>query len=156
MIRELMMTMIMMTTKEISSGETYVLRHLILWPHIKNTEDCTIDIDEREDAIHLGTFVGDRLISVCSLFAQKNSKIDSGKQYRLRAMATHPDFRGRNAGKMLVEFAVELLKSRDYDFLWCDAREVALGFYGKLGFEVVGDWYEVMDVGRHKTMVFSL
>ena len=42
------------------------------------------------------------------------------------------------------------------DILWCDARKVALGFYRKMNFEEIDEWYEVRNIGLHKTMYFKL
>ncbi len=142
--------------KPIPPSATYPLRHSVLWPHIALETDCTIDIDQREDAVHLGAFLGKKLVSICSLFEMKSEKLEHQKQYRLRAMATHPDFRNQDVGRKLVEFAIDLLREKHYDILWCDAREVALGFYSKIGFRIQGDWYEVPHVGKHKTMYFDL
>lgn len=141
-----------MTVRQITAEGTRALRHEVLWPHIENLEDCIIDIDERKDAIHLGAFHKGRLVSVCSLFEMNTPKLEFENQYRLRAMATHPDCRGLNAGKSIIEYALKLLADKSYDVLWCDAREVALGFYGKLGFDFIDEWYEVPNVGAHKLM----
>lgn len=115
-----------------------------------------IDIDHREDAIHLGTFDGERIVSVLSLFEMFSPKLDFKKQYRLRVMGTDPEYGGKGAGKLIVELAKEIISQKGYDIIWCDAREVALGFYDRLGFEIIGDWYDVPDIGPHKTMYFKL
>jgi GNAT superfamily N-acetyltransferase len=145
-----------MEVRIISAQETRPLRHLVLWPHIEKTEDCVIDIDNREDAIHIGAFENDQLISVCSLFELSSQRINQAKQYRLRAMATHPNFRGMNAGKRVVQFALELTRNMGFDVLWCDARQVALGFYEKMGFTLIDEWYEVPKIGLHKTAFYQL
>ena len=145
-----------MEVRIISAQETRPLRHLVLWPHIEKTEDCVIDIDNREDAIHIGAFENDQLISVCSLFELSSQRINQAKQYRLRAMATHPNFRGMNAGKRVVQFALELTRNKGFDVLWCDARQVALGFYEKMGFTLIDEWYEVPKIGLHKTAFYQL
>ena len=82
----------------------------------------------------------------------KNEKFEATNQYRLRAMATSSKVRGENFGKLLIEFAIEELKNRKVDLLWCDARKVALGFYEKMGFNVIGDFYEIPIIGPHKLM----
>ncbi len=141
-----------MLAQQIDANETKPLRHLVLWPHIAKEEDCIIDIDRREDAIHLGTFSNDRLVSIGSLFKMNSPKLDFENQYRLRAMATHPDFRGKNAGKVLIEKACEILKQKGVEVLWCDAREAAIGFYTALGFQLLDETYEVPCIGPHKFM----
>jgi len=47
---------------------------------------------------------------------------------------------------------LEELKDRKVDLLWCDARKVALGFYEKMGFKILGDFYEIPIIGPHKLM----
>lgn len=141
-----------MEVRVIPAIQTRRLRHLVLWPHIRGEEDCVIDIDEREDAIHLGTFDGETLASIGSLFSMDSPKINFENQYRLRAMATHPDYRGTGCGKLLVEKAIAILREKEVDVLWCDARIGAVGFYQSLGFNVIDEVYEVPKIGPHKFM----
>ncbi len=145
-----------MEVKIISPELTHSLRHRVLWPHIDREDRCVIDIDEREDAIHLGTFAQNQLVSIGSLFELKSPRLNFEKQYRLRAMATDPDFRGTGSGKLLIEFAIELLRSKQVGVLWCDARLKATGFYKRLGFALVEDVYEVPLIGPHQFMYFEL
>lgn len=145
-----------MEARRISAEDTRDLRHRVLWPHLKSMEECTIDIDHRADAIHIGAFDGDRIISVLSLFETSTPKLKFEKQYRLRVMGTDPEYAGKGAGKLIVEKAVEVIQEKGYDLIWCDARKVAVGFYDRLGFEIVGDWYEVPEIGLHKTMYFKI
>jgi predicted GNAT family N-acyltransferase len=137
---------------QISPEQTKALRHLVLWPHIEKVEDCVIDIDAREDAIHLATFDGERIISIGSLFQMDSAKIDFKRQYRLRAMATHPDYRGMNAGRILVEHALDHLKNKGVEVLWCDAREIAVGFYQSIGFGKLPEKYDIPKIGPHYFM----
>jgi len=146
----------MMKVSRISAEQCKPLRHSVLWRHIELEIDCDIDIDQREDAIHLGAYFNDQIISVCSLFEMTTENLMYASQLRLRAMATNPDFRGQNAGRAVVKKAIELASEKNYDVLWCDAREVALGFYEKCGFQVKGDFYQVRNIGPHKLMYFPL
>ena len=40
--------------------------------------------------------------------------------------------------------------------LWCDAREVAFGFYERMGFVFLNDTYDIPDIGPHRTMALDL
>jgi GNAT superfamily N-acetyltransferase len=146
----------MMEVKRIDPSETRPLRHLVLWPHIERMEDCVIDIDHREDAIHLGTFDNGRIVSVGSLFRMTSPKIDFPVQYRLRAMATDPEYRGKNGGAFLIREAERILREMNIDVLWCDARIGAVGFYQKLGFSLIDEIYDVPRIGPHKFMYLVL
>lgn len=147
----------MYTIQRIDQLDTRPLRHLVLWPHREKMEDCTIDIDHRVDAIHLGAFDEQRrLVGICSLFEMQTPKLAAPRQYRLRAMATHPDARGTGAGALIVHAAIETVHAMGYDVLWCDARKVALGFYAKLGFDRIDEWYDVPNIGPHQLMFYRL
>lgn len=146
----------MIEVRRISAEQTRELRFLVLWPHKSGIEDCIIDIDKREDAMHFGAFLDNKLIGVASVFEMSSDKIDYNKQFRLRAMASHPEYRGINAGKAIVEFAIEVCRSKGADVLWCDARKVALGFYEKLGFNRIDSWYDISPIGLHQFMYYPM
>ncbi len=54
----------------------------------------------------------------------------------LEMLFVHPDQRGKRMGKTLLEFAIELQNVLKVDVN--EQNEQALGFYKKLGFEVIG------------------
>ena len=141
-----------MYTQLITPEQTRPLRHLVLWPHIEKEEDCVIDIDHRDDAFHLGVFVDGELRCIGSFFAMFSPKISFKKQYRLRAMATHPEFHGKGLARELILHALEILKEKEKDVLWCDARINAVGFYERLGFSQIDEVYDVTKIGPHKFM----
>ena len=130
----------MTEVKEITATDTRSLRHRVLWPHIKKEEDCNIDIDSRKDAIHLGVVHEGKIVTIGSFFQMETPKLpNNAKAYRLRAMASDPNYRKMGFGEKLISNAVEVLKNRDTDVLWCDARKVAIGFYERLGFEKIDE-----------------
>lgn len=136
----------------IPSKQTYPLRFEVLWQHKKSLEECMLDIDDLESTFHVGAFKNGEIVSVGTFLVQRNEKFEEKYQYRLRAMATSPKVRGENFGKKIIAFAMNELQNRKVELLWCDAREVALGFYEKMGFTVVGDFYNVPQIGPHKLM----
>ena len=48
--------------------------------------------------------------------------------------------------------AFKLLQKKDVDIIWCNARLGAFNFYKKLGFEVIGDIFNIKDIGPHYYM----
>ena len=67
-------------------------------------------------------------------------------------MATATDFTRRGIGTMLMKKAIKLLQKKNVDIIWCNARTGALNFYKKLGFEVIGDIFNIKDIGPHYYM----
>lgn len=71
--------------------------------------------------------------------------------YQLRQMAVAPNMQGQNIGKELVVFLEEYIKKGGAKKITLHARQVAQGFYERLGYHVVGD--EFLEVGiPHYTM----
>ena len=141
-----------LTASFITPPETQSLRHRVLWPHLPSPEVCVIDIDNREDAFHVGVFHDGILISIGSFFCMQSPRLPHETQYRLRAMATDPDYRRMHAGEHVITFATEALRKRYVGVLWCDARLVAVPFYESIGFSKFDDVYEVPLIGPHHFM----
>jgi GNAT superfamily N-acetyltransferase len=71
-------------------------------------------------------------------------------------MGTLPEVRGLGAGAALIASASDEVLRRGKTVLWCDAREVAFGFYERLGFDFMNEVYELPDVEPHRTMALVL
>lgn len=139
----------MITIQKIAAATTYEIRLEVLRKNIDLPYQ--FDGDEAESTFHLGAYDGEKLIGIAT-FMERNGIANGKKQYQLRGMATLPEARGKGAGKLLIATAVEELQQRNIELLWCNAREVALPFYTKLQFEVVGDDFIVPKVGKHYKM----
>ncbi|MDA0729391.1 MAG: GNAT family N-acetyltransferase [Bacteroidetes bacterium] len=159
----------------IPAEATRLLRHRVLWPHKASPEVCVIDIDHAPHAIHLGAFVpaevakpwgievpglDGKLVGACSLFDQHCQRVEvpwkEGMDMRLRVMGTLPEVRGWGAGGALIHRAAEETLALGRQVLWCDARQVAFGFYERLGFDYLNEIYDIPDIGPHRTMALDL
>jgi len=123
----------------------------VLRPH-QTIEDCDYPNDRNPESFHLGVFIGEHLIGIGSFYAERNDALKGWKQYRLRGMATHPEFQGQGAGAKLIRFALEHLRAQRADLLWCNARENAKVFYEKLGFGIQGEPFTIEGIGEHFVM----
>ncbi len=96
------------------------------------------DLEKEKDDILIGVFDDDEMQACCVL-----TKTDA-HTVRLRQMAVSKKLQGKGIGATLMNFAENL--ARDYGFkkLTMHARKVAMGFYEKQGYKVVGD--EFMEV----------
>lgn len=139
------------TIKEIDAIQTYAIRHEVLRPN-QDISTCEYPGDMAEKSFHLGAFKEDELIGIASYYEENSPTFDEEHQYRLRGMATLPAYQGMNIGRQLVLAAEAILKERQVHFWWCNARQVAFGFYEKLGLLTYGELFEIEGIGPHKIM----
>tara|TARA_R110002072_G_scaffold276051_1_gene437423 strand:- start:164639 stop:165022 length:384 start_codon:yes stop_codon:yes gene_type:complete len=115
-------------------------------------ESCHFDGDDDEQTFHLGAFVENKLVSVASFFFEKNPTFEDPYQYRLRGMATLPDYQKQGLSRELLKMAFPIVKQNMCSLLWCNAREVATGFYQTVGFEKIDNQFEIEGIGPHFLM----
>lgn len=147
---------VIMKIKQLETKDIQKLRYDVLWPHKASKDECVIDADSFEGTFHIGAIKNDEVVGTSTFIMDINDKFNNNTQYRLRAMATSTKVRGEGAGKQIIEFAIEKLKQKNIELLWCDARLEATGFYEKLGFITLGDIYNVPHIGPHKLMFIEL
>ena len=139
------------TTKLISSELTHHIRKNILWPHIKN-DHYSLDVDELKDTFHLGVFVENQIVSCATFYPQNTDKAHAKNAYRLRGMATDINYSRNGYGMKIMTEAFNILKNRNCDLIWCNARLIAFPFYQYVGFEAKGDLFDISDIGPHYYM----
>lgn len=140
-----------MKVRFITAQETHPLRLLVLRPG-GVMADCQWPIDSAEGAFHLGVDEGEERICVASFQAATHELVIAKRPWQLRGMATHPDHRGKGAGRALVERALDHLREQGADVLWCNARLVAVPFYERLEFRIEGPLFEIPGIGGHHVM----
>jgi len=91
------------------------------------------DLEKEKDDILIGAFEDDKLLGCCLL-----TKIDD-KNVRLRQMAVPNNLQGKGVGRALMVFAENIARDLGYYKLIMHARKTALGFYGKMGYNISGD-----------------
>ncbi|WP_316817490.1 GNAT family N-acetyltransferase [Pedobacter nyackensis] len=136
--------------KYISTGDTLDLRNRVLRNNA-GIDKSIFPTDGNDGNFHLGRFIGHKIVSVATFYPEDCVEIGDGG-FRLRGMATDPDFSGNGYGAELIKFAINELRSVNASYIWCHARSSAVGFYKKLGFEVISDEFEVQGIGPHFKM----
>jgi GNAT superfamily N-acetyltransferase len=144
-----------MEVLRIKARDTYPIRHKMLRPN-GTLEDCIFTGDEDELTFHLGAFVDKKLVSVASFYFESNPQFPDPYQYRLRGMATLPEYQGQGLSSALLRTAFPVIKQNQCTLLWCNARERALGFYTKVGFTAHGDFFTIPSIGKHKLMSIKI
>jgi predicted GNAT family N-acyltransferase len=141
----------MLIIEQIKPSDTYHMRHTILRPQ-QSLEDCMYEGDEAESTIHLGAFLDGKLISIGTFIQASHPELGGVLPYQLRGMATDPNNRRRKAGSTLMAHAEELLKQKNCDLLWFNARYNVKEYYIYMGFEEFGDIFENTPIGSHVVM----
>lgn len=133
---------------------TLRLRSKILRNGLSLTE-CKFPTDDTEGIFHLAAYHNEKIASVATFFPNRyKDSIEVG--YQLRGMATDTSFAGKGFGKQLIEFAVQYIKTTKATYIWCNARSSSIGFYKKLGFEIVSEEFEIAGVGPHYEMILKI
>jgi GNAT superfamily N-acetyltransferase len=140
-----------MEVLRIKSIDTYPIRHKMLRP-TGTVEDCMFQGDNDEMTFHLGAFVDKKLVSVASFYFENHPSFQDAYQYRLRGMATIPEHQGQGLSSSLLRTAFPVIKQNQCTLLWCNAREKAMGFYTKVGFQSSGELFTIQNVGKHILM----
>lgn len=119
-------------------------------------DDCIFQGDNDELTFHLGAFVDKKLVSVASFYFERNEKFPDQNQYRLRGMATLPEFQGQGLSSALLRTAFPVIKQNQCTLLWCNAREKAIGFYTNVGFVSHGEPFSIPHIGKHILMSIKI
>ena len=93
----------------------------------------------------------DTILSIASLYSESLEAMANNNAYRLRGMATEPAKQRKGFGAMILHGAIDHLKNEtDVEILWCNARVTAFGFYEKMGFSILGEVFDIPNLGPHK------
>lgn len=144
-----------MEVLQISAQDTYPIRHQMLRPG-RSIETCRFDGDTDELTFHLGAFIDDKLCSVASFYFRNHPEISEEYQFQLRGMATLQEFQGQGLSQALLETGFPMIEKNHVKVVWCNARTSAVGFYKKVGFEIISEEFNIPDVGPHFLMKKSI
>ena len=137
----------------ITAKETWPLRLAVLRPG-RPIETAKFPGDDLPTTQHFGAFRDGHLLGIASLYQAELPERPGPRALQLRGMATSPDVRGMGFGRALARACMAFTRENGVELLWCNARVGAVGFYRKLGFEIVGTEFEIPDVGPHFRMIW--
>jgi len=122
---------------EISAVDTLALRLSVL-RFDTPTKEVVFPEDELPGSWHLGARVDGDLVGTSSWVPRDH---EGNPAVQLRGMATARHLQGSGLGGVLLERGCELAAERGFPLVWARARDAALAFYERHGFEVVGDGF---------------
>ena len=138
----------MIEIKKINSTETIIVRHPVL-RFGKPIESCHFEGDDLPTTSHFGLYFENQLVAIISSFKVQNKLFIEENQYQIRGMAVLEEFQKKGFGEALLNYCENEIRIKKGKLIWFNARETAVGFYKKSGYEVLGGKFEIPEVGPH-------
>lgn len=102
------------------------------------------ELESDKDHILIGAFEDEELLACCILTRESKEII------QLRQMAVLKTLQGKGVGSALLHFAEAVAIDRGYRKMVMHARKSAIGFYEKLGYEVVSDEFTEVTIPHYE------
>lgn len=139
------------TIRHITGEETYPVRHPVLRAGLP-LSTCRFEGDDATSTFHVGLYIDQTLAGVVTMLESRHTLFGAERQFQLRGMAVLPEFQKKGLGQVLVREAEEEVKKRGGNFIWMNARKVALPFYERLGYVITGTEFAIKTAGPHYVM----
>ena len=114
---------------------------------LRNPLGLTFDqanLDKEKEDILIGFFDEDDIEGCCILTPENKTNI------RLRQMAVLSGLQRSGIGRVIMNFAENVARDKGYKVLHMHARKSAVGFYQKLGYEIVGEEFEEVTIPHYE------
>lgn len=134
--------------EEIQAKTTHVIRHAVLRKG-QPIESCVFEGDEKTSSIHLGVFTNRKLIGVLSAYERKHTNLKESLAYQVRGVAVLEAFRGHGVGWLLMRRIEDILSEKGIPVIWLNARILAVPFYEKLDYAILGEPFDIPLIGQH-------
>ena len=126
---------------ELTTGDTYDLRRRVLRTGTPST-DVSFKGDDDPGTTHLGlTDHRGAVVAISSWTAKPCPIAPTDNDVQLRGMAVDPDHSGRGLGAVLLAAGLERAFAAGAETVWANARDTALDFYRRHGFDVIDDGF---------------
>ena len=133
-----------------SAAEIVELRHAVLRFGLPR-ESAMFPGDDRPDSRHVVAATEAGRVVGCATFHASDWK--GSPAWRLRGMATAPEFRSMGLGTAMLRLAENVIRTdTPIHTLWCNARVPATEFYKRNGWTVESDVFDIPTAGPHVIM----
>ena len=102
------------------------------------------ELKKEKDDILLGAFEEDNILACCVLTPDGSSCV------QLKQMAVQNNLQGKGVGATLLRFAENVARDRGYTYMTMHARDSAVSFYEKHGYETEGDAFFEVTIPHYK------
>ncbi len=109
------------------------------------SDDPHFEGDDDSSTVHLAAIVGDDVVAVSTWLERPWRFEPDLPSAQLRGMATDASVRGTGIGGALLDAGVARAFDAGAEIVWANARDSALRFYLRHGFQVEGEGFETLD-----------
>jgi GNAT superfamily N-acetyltransferase len=124
------------------------LRHAVLRAHLP-FDSARFDGDGDPATLHVAALIAGNVIGCASWML---NAFQGEPAYQLRGMAVAESERGTGIGQRLLNHSESLLAHHPVKLRWCNARQVAVGFYERQGWTVMSPVFDIPSAGPHYQM----
>lgn len=112
-------------------------------------EVAEFDRDKAATTRHLGAVDRGKILGMVSLYREPRPAMIEGHAWRMRGLAVGSASRGAGLGRALIEAAERLVLKEKGNLIWSNVRTRSIDFFTSVGFEQVGDVFELRDQGEY-------
>jgi ribosomal protein S18 acetylase RimI-like enzyme len=128
--------------RRIAACDTMALRDVALRPDLP-PGGSHYPGDDAPETLHLGAFSDNTLVAVATLCREAMPGMQSTASWRLRGMATLPEYRGCGLGRQLTQRCIAYAAKQGGTCVWCTSRVATVAFYRTLGFTECSDTFSL-------------
>ena len=130
-----------LAVEEVRADETWPLRRRVLRAERPDATERFTE-DEGPSSLHLAVRDGNaQVVGVATFFPSPTVWRPGVPAWQLRGMAVDPAWQGSGVGRQIMDAAVPRLRAAGAAVVWANVRDSAMGFYQRLGWQVVDDGF---------------
>ena len=101
------------------------------------------ELEKEKNDVLIACIDEEDIIGCCILV-----KIDE-QTVRLRQMAVPDNLHGRGIGASIINFAENIARDKGFKIMTMHARDTAIGFYEKFGYQITGNQFKEVNLPHH-------
>ena len=134
--------------KKVESEELYPIRNDVLRKN-KGFEYCKFKGDNLTSSAHFGVLKNKKIVGGVSLIVNNTENLVSNNVIQLRGMCVYEAFQKQNVGLSLLNMAELFAIDNNYEYIWMNARKIALDFYLRNGYINNFRSFNIEQIGKH-------
>jgi GNAT superfamily N-acetyltransferase len=123
--------------------QSLVLRNRVLIEAVGRHENCR-DFDFPDKDIYIAAFDSDKLIGAAIITPLDDNSV------QMRQMAVDEEYQGKGVGRAIVREFERVVLELGYSTVMLHARETALPFYEKLGYDLCSDKFFEIEIAHYE------